>query len=399
MLSKQPKTSYSILFLLSITHMLNDTLQYLVQAIYPMLKESLALSFGQIGIIIFVYQMSSSIMQPFVGGYTDKHPVPYSLPTAMTSTLIGILLLAFASNFYMVLVAVFFAGIGSSIFHPEATRLAHMASGGKKGFAQSFFQVGGNFGGSLGPLLAALLIAPYGQQNIAFFAIIAVLCICLMFYISKWYKAQLAIKKQLMATGKQEAKPAPIASKKKVAFILSVLLVLIFSKYVYMASLTNYYTFFLIEKFGLSIRESQLFLFVFLFAVAAGTFMGGPLGDRFGRKYIIWFSILGATPFALMMPYANLSGTCVLSIMIGLILSSAFSAILVYAQELLPGKEGMIGGLFFGLAFGIAGAASAIFGQIADVKGIEYVYHIASFMPLLGLVAGLLPNIKKGKAV
>lgn len=394
-MSPNTKTSFSILILLGITHMSNDTLQYLVQAIYPMLKESLLLDFGQIGIITLVYQMASSILQPIIGAYTDKKPQPYSLPIGMASTMLGLLLLAFASNFTQVLVAVFFAGIGSSIFHPEATRLAHLASGGRKGLAQSIFQVGGNFGGSLGPLLAALLIAPYGQQNIALFSILALLCIGLMLYISRWYKQQLAFNRRSASAHSEPKKPTrPVASRKKIAFILSILLILIFSKYVYMASLTSYYTFYLIEKFGVSIRDSQLYLFVFLFAVAAGTFMGGPLGDKFGRKYVIWFSILGAAPFALMMPYANLMWTCILSVMIGLVLSSAFSAILVYAQELLPGKEGMIGGLFFGLAFGIAGIASAIFGQIADNKGIEYVYHIASFLPLLGLIAALLPNIK-----
>lgn len=394
------KATFSILLLLGLTHFFNDTLQYIVQAVYPMLKESLFLNFSQIGIITLVYQLASSIFQPIIGAYTDRKPQPYSLPIGMVFTMFGLLALAFASDFTHVLIAVFLAGIGSSVFHPEATRLAHIASGGKYGLAQSIFQVGGNFGGSLGPLLAALFIAPYGRQNIGWFALVALGCIGLMIYISRWYKGLL--EKQQKVNIKEfevvESKTtSPLASRKKILFALSILLILIFSKYVYMASLTSYYTFYLIEKFGLTIKESQIYLFIFLFAVAVGTFIGGPLGDRFGRKYVIWFSILGAAPFALAMPYVGLTGTCILSIIIGLVLSSAFSAILVYAQELLPGKEGFIGGLFFGLAFGIAGIASAIFGKIADNQGIEYVYHIASYMPLLGLVAGLLPNIKQSE--
>lgn len=387
---------FSILILLGISHMFNDTLQNLVQAVYPMIKESLVLNFSQIGIITLVYQMSASIFQPIIGAYTDRKPQPYSLPIGMTFSLIGILSLAFASEFSHVLFAVFFAGIGSSIFHPEASRLAHMASGGKRGLAQSIFQVGGNFGGSLGPLLAALLIAPYGQKNIAWFSIVALIAIGVMLYISKWYKHRLLYIKANSISKKDaiQVKSASVLTK-RVVFTLVILLFLIFSKYVYMSSLTSFYTFYLIEKFGVSIRDSQVYLFIFLFAVAAGTVLGGPIGDRFGRKYVIWFSILGAAPFALIMPYVDLMWTCILSVIIGLVLSSAFSAILVYAQELLPGKEGLIGGLFFGLAFGIAGISSAIFGNMADKHGIEYIYHLAAFMPLVGLIAGLLPNIKK----
>lgn len=378
--------------------MFNDTLQSLVQAVYPMLKEGLLLNFSQIGIITLVFQMSSSIFQPLVGAYTDRKPQPYSLPIGMTFTMIGILSLAFAANFTHVLIAVFLTGIGSSVFHPEASRLAHIASGGKHGLAQSIFQVGGNFGGSLGPLLAAFLIVPYGRQHIGWFAIMSLVCIGIMLFISRWYKGILFNYKnnrQTAAIADKESKP--IASKKKIAFTLTILLILIFSKYVYMSSLNSYYTFYLIEKFGISIRESQFYLFAFLFAVALGTVIGGPIGDRFGRKYVIWISILGTAPFALLMPHVGLTATCILSIIIGLVLSSAFSAILVFAQELLPGKEGFIGGLFFGLAFGIAGIASAIFGKIADLYSMEYVYNIAAFMPLLGLVAGFLPNIKKEK--
>lgn len=379
--------------------MFNDTLQNMVQAVYPLLKESLVLNFSQIGIITLVYQMSSSIFQPIIGAYTDRKPQPYSLPIGMMFTMCGILSLAFASDFMHVLLAVFLAGIGSSVFHPEASRLAHIASGGKHGLAQSIFQVGGNFGGSIGPLFAAIFIAPYGRQNIGWFAIIALVCILFMLYISRWYKGVLLRVKETR-TSQDYIEPKvnkPIASKRKIISTLLILLILIFSKYVYMSSLTSYYTFYLIEKFGVSIGQSQIYLFIFLFAVALGTFFGGPIGDRFGRKYVIWFSILGAAPFALYMPYAGLTGTCILSVIIGLVLSSAFSAILVYAQELLPGKKGLIGGLFFGLAFGIAGIASAIFGKLADLHGIEYIYHIAAFMPLLGLVAGLLPNIKREK--
>lgn len=379
--------------------MFNDTLQNMVQAVYPLLKESLVLNFSQIGIITLVYQMSSSIFQPIIGAYTDRKPQPYSLPIGMMFTMCGILSLAFASDFMHVLLAVFLAGIGSSVFHPEASRLAHIASGGKHGLAQSIFQVGGNFGGSIGPLFAAIFIAPYGRQNIGWFAIIALVCILFMLYISRWYKGVLLRVKETR-TSQDYIEPKvnkPIASKRKIISTLLILLILIFSKYVYMSSLTSYYTFYLIEKFGVSIGQSQIYLFIFLFAVALGTFFGGPIGDRFGRKYVIWFSILGAAPFALYMPYAGLTGTCILSVIIGLVLSSAFSAILVYAQELLPGKEGLIGGLFFGLAFGIAGIASAIFGKLADLHGIEYIYHIAAFMPLLGLMAGLLPNIKREK--
>ena len=399
MMKKQQGTTFSILILLSITHMFNDTLQNMVQAVYPLLKESLVLNFSQIGIITLVYQMSSSIFQPIIGAYTDRKPQPYSLPIGMMFTMCGILSLAFASDFMHVLLAVFLAGIGSSVFHPEASRLAHIASGGKHGLAQSIFQVGGNFGGSIGPLLAAIFIAPYGRQNIGWFAIIALVCILFMLYISRWYKGVLLRVKETR-TSQDYIEPKvnkPIASKRKIISTLLILLILIFSKYVYMSSLTIYYTFYLIEKYGVSIGQTQIYLFIFLFAVALGTFFGGPIGDRFGRKYVIWFSILGAAPFALYMPYAGLTGTCILSVIIGLVLSSAFSAILVYAQELLPGKEGLIGGLFFGLAFGIAGIASAIFGKLADLHGIEYIYHIAAFMPLLGLVAGLLPNIKREK--
>jgi FSR family fosmidomycin resistance protein-like MFS transporter len=393
--AKQTNTVFSILVLLGMSHMFNDTLQSVISAVYPLLKDSLLLNFTQIGIITLVFQLSSSLFQPVVGWLTDKKPQPYSLPIGMTFTMIGILSLAFASNMPQVLIAVFLTGFGSSIFHPEASRLAYMASGGKHGLAQSLFQVGGNFGGSLGPLLAAYLITPYGQRNIGWLAIIALVSIGVMLFISRWYKDNLHIlRPQQENDSETKTKVKATLPRNKVILALSILLVLIFSKYVYMASLTSYYTFYLIDKFGISTRDAQLFLFAFLFAVAVGTLLGGPIGDRIGRKYVIWGSILGAAPFALAMPHVGLIGTCILSIIIGFILSSAFSAILVYAQELLPGKVGLIGGLFFGLAFGIAGVASAVLGKVADATSIQYVYNICAFLPLIGLVTAFLPDNK-----
>jgi len=375
--------------------MLNDMLQSIISAVYPLLKDSLLLNFTQIGLITLVFQMSSSIFQPVIGLITDKKPQPYSLPIGMTFTMVGILSLSLAGSFTHVLIAVFLTGLGSSVFHPEASRLAYMASGGKHGLAQSLFQVGGNFGSSIGPLLALWIITPYGQRNIGWMSIIALVCIGIMLIISKWYKANLYRLKPAIKEGNTVIEKKSAFSSRKIAFVISILLVLIFSKYVYMASLTSYYMFYLIDKFQLSVHDAQLFLFAFLFAVALGTIIGGPVGDRIGRKYVIWASILGTAPFALIMPHVGLVWTCILSIFIGLILSSAFSAILVYAQELVPGKVGLIGGLFFGLAFGIAGIASAVLGKVADNTSIQYVYNICSYLPLLGLVAAFLPNTKK----
>lgn len=397
--SQQTGTAFTLLSLLTLSHMFNDTLQSVIPAIYPLLKNSLALTFTQIGLITLVYQLSSSLFQPVIGIFTDKHPQPYSLPIGMTLSMIGVISLALATHFTHVLLAVFFTGLGSSIFHPEASRLAYLASGGKHGLAQSIFQVGGNFGSSIGPLIALWIITPYGQKNVGWLAIIALLGIGIMLFISKWYKENLILFKSKNKTVKNSVDGNQIKNtslpKSKVVSAIGILLILVFSKYVYMASLTSYYTFYLINKFGVSIDDAQLYLFIFLFAIAAGTIIGGPVGDRIGRKYVIWFSILGTAPFALLMPYANLTWTCILSIIIGLILSSAFSAILIYAQELVPGKVGLIGGLFFGLAFGIAGIASAILGKIADKTGIQYVYYLCSFLPLLGLVASFLPETKK----
>ena len=386
-------TSFGILLALSFSHLAKDTLQSVISAVYPLLKESLALSFAQIGLITLVYQISASVFQPVVGYYLDKRPNPWFLPVGMTFTMTGLTTLAFAHTILLTIVAVFLVGIGSSILHPEASRLTSIASGGKRGMAQSLFQVGGNLGGSFGPLLVALIIAPYGQKHIALFSILAVVCILVMIPVCKWYKKKL----KEMKAGRSTIQPIKhlAISRPKLILSLVVLLILIFSKYVYMASLTNYYTFYLIEKFGVSVQQSQFYLFGFLFSIALGTLAGGPIGDRVGRKYVIWVSILGAAPFSLMMPYADLQWTCILSLIIGLILSSAFSAILVYAQELLPMKLGLISGMFFGLAFGIAGISAAIMGNIADEKGIEYIYHIVSFMPLLGIVTYFLPNIKR----
>ncbi|WP_055097250.1 MULTISPECIES: MFS transporter [Bacteroidales] len=388
-------TAFSVLLALGLSHMLNDTLQTLIAAIYPLIKQSLTLSFSQIGLITLVFQFSSSVFQPVVGWYTDKKPQPYSLPVGMTSTLCGLFLLAFSNSLGMVLISVTLIGIGSSIFHPEASRLAYLASGGRPGLAQSIFQVGGNLGGSLGPLLAALVIAPFGQRNVAWFTVVALLCIGVMFPISRWYKRNLYFLRQRAANKVKEVNAR--LSHRKIIFSLCILLILIFSKYVYLASINSYYTFYLIHKFGISVQASQFYLFAFLFSVAVGTLIGGPIGDKVGRKYVIWVSILGAAPFTLVMPYMGLMGTCVMSIFIGLIISSAFSAILVYAQELLPGKVGMIAGLFFGLAFGIAGIASAVLGNIADDRGIEYMYHVCSWLPLIGIVTGFLPNLGKRK--
>jgi len=388
-------TAFRVLLALGLSHLLNDTLQSVITAVYPLLKESMALSFVQIGFITLVYQISASVFQPLVGFYLDKKPNPWFLPIGMSFTLIGLVVLAFSGTLHQVLFSVFLVGIGSSILHPEASRLTSLASGGKRGLAQSVFQVGGNMGSSLGPLLAALCIAPYGQRNIVFFALLALCAIIVMIPICRWYKRKLKALR-LNKDGMKTEVMSPL-SRKKTIFSLSVFLILIFSKYVYLASITSYYTFFLIEKFDVTVRDSQFFLFAFLFASALGILLGGPVGDKVGRKYVIWASILGAAPFSLIMPHANLLWTCILSILIGLILSSAFSAILVYAQELLPSKLGLISGLFFGLAFGIAGIASAVLGGLADKFGIEYVYQLCAYMPLLGLIAWFLPDIRKIK--
>jgi len=385
-------TVFPILVAISISHLLNDTMQSLIPSTYPILKKSLHLDFGQLGLVTFCFQLTASLLQPFVGLYTDKKPQPYSLAIGMCFTLAGLVLLSQAANFPMVLVSVALVGVGSSIFHPEASRLAYLASGGRRGMAQSLFQVGGNAGSSLGPLLAAQIIAPYGQSRIIWFSLAALLAIAVLVRTGGWYSRNIAVRKKKQNTAAPDIHPS--LSRKKVAFALAILLVLIFSKYFYMASMTSYYTFFLMDKFHVSVQSSQMHLFIFLFSVAAGTLIGGPIGDRIGRKYVIWFSILGVAPFTLLLPYANLFWTSVLTVFIGVILASAFSAILVYAQELVPGKVGMIAGLFFGLAFGMGGIGAAVLGKLADHTSISYVFHICAFLPLLGLLTGLLPNIE-----
>ncbi len=389
------QTVFPILFALSFSHLLNDTIQSLIPAIYPIIKNSYHLSFTQIGLITFTFQMAASLFQPFVGLYTDKKPQPFSLATGMGFTLIGLITLSQSSNFYMILFAVALIGTGSSIFHPEASRMAHAASGGKRGLAQSVFQLGGNAGSSLGPLLAAWIIVPHGQVSVIWFSLIALLAIVVLTYVGNWYKGYLVRLSERVKT--QSKNLGHNLSKRRVIFSISILLILIFSKYFYMASLTSYFTFYLIQKFHVSVQTSQVYLFVFLFSVAAGTLIGGPVGDRIGRKYVIWASILGTAPFALLLPHANLFWTGVLIVPIGIILASAFSAILVYAQELIPGKVGLVAGLFFGFAFGMGGIGSALLGRLADSTSINYVYNVCAFLPLIGLLTAFLPNISTTK--
>ena len=387
--------TFRILVALSICHCLNDTLQSVISAVYPLFKEDLGLSFAQIGLITLVYQSAASVCQPLTGLFFDKWPSAWSLPTGMSFTLVGLLSLAFANTLPLVLCSVALVGIGSSVFHPEASRLTSLASGGKRGLAQSLFQVGGNLGGSLGPLLAAVFVAPYGRRHIALFTILAFTAIMVMIPVGHWYKSfLLRLRKAEGETLKTSVcRPLPMG---KTVFSIAILLILIFSKYIYMASLNSYYTFYLIHKFGVSVQASQLYLFVFLIATAIGTLLGGPIGDRVGRKYVIWASILGAAPFTLIMPHVeNLYLTTILSFCVGLTLSSAFPAILVYAQELLPYKLGLISGLFFGFAFGAAGIASAVLGNMADRYVIEAVYNVCGYMPLIGLVTWFLPDLKK----
>jgi FSR family fosmidomycin resistance protein-like MFS transporter len=386
------KTIYPILFAISFSHLLNDTIQSLIPSIYPILKSNYHLSFAQVGLITFTFQMAASLLQPFVGLYTDKKPQPYSLAIGMGFTLTGLVVLSISHHFYLVLVSVALIGIGSSVFHPESSRMAHAAAGNQRGLAQSIFQLGGNLGSSIGPLLAAWIIVPHGQTSIVWFSLVALLAIFILTKVGNWYKNFV-----LRYITKQKNKADvwhPSFSKRKVTFSVVILLVLIFSKYFYLASLTSYFTFYLINKFHVGIQTSQIYLFIFLFSVACGTMIGGPLGDRFGRKYVIWFSILGTAPFSLLLPYANLFWTGILIVPIGLILSSAFPAILVYAQELIPGKIGTISGLFFGFAFGMGGIGSALLGNLADNTSIIYVFHVCAFLPLIGIITGLLPNIE-----
>ena len=382
-----------ILFALSFCHLLNDSMQALLPAIYPMLKQSFGLSFTQIGMITLTFQMVGSVFQPVVGFYTDRHPKPYSLVVGMGVTLVGLVALALAPSYYAVLAAAAMVGFGSAIFHPESSRMARMASGGSHGFAQSLFQVGGNAGSALGPLLAASIITRYGRQHILWFTLLALAGMFILARVGSWYRRHL---QERRASNTAEVHHHPVA-RAQVPFLLGILLCLMFSKFFYLASMTNYYTFYLIERFGLTVPQSQIYLFVFLFAVAAGTIAGGPIGDRIGRKPVIWISILGMAPFALLLPHANLFGTAILSIINGLILASAFPAILVYATELLPGKVGTISGLFFGFAFGLAGIASAVLGKLADATSIVYVVKVCSFLPLIGLLTAFLPELKRNE--
>ncbi len=387
-------TAYKVIAAISFSHMLNDMMQSLLVAIYPMLKHGLNLSFGQIGLITLTYQITASLLQPLIGLYTDKRPQPYSLPVGMGFTFVGLLLLSQADTFGLVLGAAALVGMGSSVFHPESSRVARMAAGRQPGLAQSVFQVGGNLGSAIGPLLAALVIVPHGQGSVAWFSAAALIGVFVLLRVGRWSRERLG-----QMAGKAKAVVHHGLSRGKVGASLGILGVLVFSKYFYMASLSSYYTFYLIEKFKLPVETAQIYLFAFLFAVAVGTILGGPIGDRIGRKRVIWISILGVAPFTMALPYVDLFWTGVLSVIIGLILASAFSAILVYAQELVPDKVGAISGLFFGFAFGMGGIGAAVLGHLADVTSVEHVYRLCAFLPLLGLLTAWLPDMaKQGRA-
>jgi MFS transporter, FSR family, fosmidomycin resistance protein len=392
--SSNSGTLLRVLAAASFCHFLNDMVQSLLPSIYPILKNSFHLNFTQIGYLTLTYQITASLLQPFIGYFTDRTPRTYALPTGMTFTLIGLIMLAVAPTFTWLLIAASLIGIGSAIFHPESSRIARMASGGRHGFAQSFFQVGGNAGSAIGPLLAAFIVLPRGQSGMEWFVIPAVLGIAVLFWISSWYKTEREV---IAARPVPEVSQHVHLSRGKVVGAISVLVALIFSKYFYLASLTSYYTFYLIDRFHVSVRTSQELLFVFLAAVAAGTLIGGPVGDRYGRKYVIWVSILGVLPFTLILPHANLGWTAILSVIIGFVLASAFSAILVYAQELVPGRVGMISGLFFGFAFGMGGIGAAVLGKIADATSIVHVYQLCAYLPAIGLLTWLLPNLEPAK--
>lgn len=384
------RTVISVLFAISLSHMLNDIVQSLIPAIYPIVKDKFALNFTQVGLITLCFQLTASILQPFVGRFTDKRPRPYSLLVGMLFSLAGIAALWQAGSYAALLAAVMLVGMGSSIFHPESSRIANAAAGGKRGLAQSVFQLGGTFGSSLGPLLAALIVVPYGLRSLGWFMVIPLIGIAVLYRVGRWYKRTQAIRarrpgKSVLPHG------IPAATVRRAIIIL---LVLVFSKQFYLAGMSSYYTFYLMGKFGLSVQDAQMHLFIFLLAGAIGTYLGGPIGDRYGRKYVIWFSILGAAPFTLLLPHAGLAWTGILAAVIALVMSSAFSAIVVYAQELVPGKLGMISGLFYGFSFGMAGIGSALLGTLADHTSIEFIFQVCAFLPLLGLIAGLLPRIR-----
>ena len=390
--TKMEGTVYSILIICGISHFLNDMIQSIIPSIYPIIKDKFDFSFAQIGIITLMFQMASSILQPFTGLYADKHPRPYALSVGMCFTLIGLLMLAFSENYLLILLSVSIVGLGSSVFHPTASRVAQLASGGRKSLAQSIFQVGGNGGSAIGPLLAALIILPFGQHAISWFALAALLAALIMIRLGAWYKARLVY---VVTHPQKNVTLNNNISKRAKYGALLILVLLIFSKYFYTSCITSYFTFFLIDKFGISVQASQLCLFVFLAAFAIGTVAGGMLGDKFGRKYVIWFSILGAAPFALIMPFANLFWTLVCTFLSGLIIASAFSSIVVYATDLMPDKVGLIAGIFFGLMFGLGGLGSAFFGWLADKTSIEFIFQVSAFLPLLGIIAGFLPNTQK----
>ena len=381
------KTIFPILAAISIGHLLNDTVQSLIPAIYPILKSSFHLDFSQIGLITLTYQLTASLLQPFVGLYTDRKPHPFSLPVGMLITLAGLITLAFASTYPMLILASSMVGMGSSIFHPESSRVARMASGGRHGLAQSLFQVGGNAGSAMGPLLAAYIVLPHGQHSIAWVSLATVAGIVLLTRVSFWYREHPARKTQAKHSRAEEGVP-----RGRIVFAMAILISLIFSKYFYLASISSYYTFYLMSKFQLPVKDSQLYLFLFLGAAAVGTLIGGPVGDRIGRRPVIWASILGVLPFTMALPYANLFWTAVLTVIIGVTIASAFTAILVYAQELMPGNVGLVSGIFFGFAFGMGGIGAAVLGRVADHTSIGFVYHICSFLPAIGLLAAFLPR-------
>ena len=387
-------TAYAILFTMGICHLLNDMIQSIIPAIYPLLKDKFGFTFAQIGIITLEFQLTSSVLQPFVGLYADRHPQPYSLATGMCFTLVGLIALAFAPNFMLLLLSVALIGCGSSVFHPEASRVAQMASGGKKSLAQSIFQVGGNGGSAFGPLLAALVVIPYGQHAVGWFALAALLASLLLSRVGYWYSLVLT---EIKENHRKKTFAPCNLPKRMVHIALGILFLMIFSKYFFNACMTSYFTFYLIEKFGVSVQASQYCLFAYLAAFAIGTLVGGFLGDRYGRKYVILFSILGAAPFTLAMPYLNLGWTIVMAVITGLIIASAFSAIVVYATDLMPDKLGMIAGIFFGLMFGLGGIGSAFFGWLADKTSIEFIFHVSTWLPLFGIIAIFLPNIRPTK--
>ena len=384
------KPAFAVLGAVSFSHFLNDLMQSLIPSIYPILKENYALDFGQIGLITMAFMFTSSLLQPIVGLYTDRNPRPFSLAFGMFFTFAGLILLSVTHHYMLILVAAALVGTGSAIFHPESSRIARVASGGRFGFAQSVFQIGGNFGSAIGPLLAALIVVPLGQGSIAWFSLVAALAIAILWQIGRWYKPRIVTRKAAKAAAHATGLPRGVTF-----FALTILVVMVFSKTFYMASIGSYYTFYLMHKFSVSTQASQLYLFIFLGANAAGVFFGGPLGDRFGRKYVIWLSILGALPFTIALPHADLFWSAVLSVFIGFIMSSAFPAIVVYAQELVPHRLGMISGVFFGFTFGIGGVGAAVLGQIADLKGIDFVYQVCAYLPANGLLAVFLPKMKR----